>query len=182
MNDINKPNQEQEAGVAEAVTFAGLKPTMSASDSANQIDLMHDLVVKNMEEVKKNKNLSYKTMVSLILDDSGHEDYGMVRLIGFGIGWGEGMGDVVGTWTRSRYDNAIRISVAEPLTALQDKATAIWMAYVEARKSTSIEAKKSRRSPKTPEHEQQQPSASTPTQTDVERVVQFNSLRAKLKK
>ncbi len=116
---------------------------------------------------------THKAWLALVSSD--HEDWGMVEDTLGDILWTPGKGEIVGTWTRSKVDGLLHLSLTTSFRALVDKAIQIWARYAEERKAGKVVKERKARQPKEIVEE---PVAELP----VEEKLAFNSLRARLKK
>lgn len=132
----------------------------------------HDLTVLNLPPEKQKEH--HRAWIVLV--DSDIDDWGMVEDTKGDLLWQPGKGDIVGTWTRSKVDGRIHISLLSAINALEDKAIAIWSEYAEQRRIQKATGKKPR-SPRA-KKEEQEPDAPLPAETQLA----FNSLRAKLRR
>ena len=123
--------------------------------------------------------LENKPKAHIVLEDSDTEDYGVVKDTRNDIMWVSGKGDVVGTWSRSKVDGLIHISLIDSINALYDRAVMSWSKNVEARKVQKI--KRSRVSDGT--RKPGRPKLVKPEQTtvvpDKDRIA-INDMKAKL--
>jgi len=110
----------------------------------------------------------------LVLVDSEDTDWGMVEDTLGDMLWQPGKGDIVGTWTRSKVDNRIHISLLSSVNALESRSIAIWSKYAEERKVKKAAGKKPRAVRK--------PVEIPSPEISIEDKVYFNSLRAKLRR
>ena len=131
-----------------------------------------DINFLNMEDAKDHHR------VWLALVDSEDCDWGIVEDTLGNISWNPGEGDIVGTWTRSKIDNRIHISLLSAINALEDKSIAIWAKYAEERKAEKKTGKKTR----TPGVKKQVDEPEVIPELPVEEKMKFNSLRARLRK
>lgn len=152
-------------------------------DSAHGVPNLNDLssklsAITDGNEPSKIK-LENKPKAHIVLEDSDTEDYGVVKDTRNDIMWVAGNGDVVGTWSRSKVDGLIHISLIDSINALYDRAVMSWAKNVEARKVQKI--KKSRTSDGT--RKPGRPKLEKPQQTvvvsDKDRAV-INDMKAKL--
>lgn len=120
--------------------------------------------------------LEYQVKAFLVLVDSDKCDWGIVEDTLNDILWTPGKGEVVGTWSRPKYDNLIHISLGTSLSALQDRATQTFAHYAEERRQQKEATKKpSKRLKKADEPSQEQVQ-----ELPVDEKLKFNALRAKL--
>ena len=113
----------------------------------------------------------------LVLVDSDTEDWGIAEDTCGELLWIPHQGDIVGTWTRSSLDGCIHISLLSTVSALEDKAIAIWQKYSEERAIQKKAGKRASSGTKKKAVVVEEETAST-----VENIVVFNSLRAKLRR
>ena len=117
----------------------------------------------------------YHTKVMLTLEDSGKENWGVVRDMSGKLFDPIDTAQIIGTWSRAPYDNLIHVSLTTPLQALSDRAVLIWTEISERRKlekTTTVGGTRKKR-------------ALAPTvEADlaVETKLEFNKLREKLMK
>lgn len=118
----------------------------------------------------------YQVKAYLILVDSDKQDWGVVEDTHNDLAWTPGKGEVVGTWSRPRYDNLIHIGLTTALQALQDRAIQTFAKYAEERKQVAEGKKKPSGKSKKAKEPAQEPTQELP----VDEKLKFNSLRAKL--
>ncbi len=75
----------------------------------------------------------YHTKVMLTLEDSGKENWGVVRDMSGKLFDPIDTAQIIGTWSRAPYDNLIHVSLTTPLQALSDRAVLIWTEISERR-------------------------------------------------
>lgn len=120
----------------------------------------------------------FEVKAHLVLVGSEARDWGIIEDTLNNLLWEPGKGEVVGTWSRPRYDNRIHISLATAISALQDRSIQTFKHYAEEYKHMSEGTKKasiSKKSKKTKEQVQEP----TPS-LSVEEELKFNALRARL--
>lgn len=120
----------------------------------------------------------YKTKAYLVLDGSDKSDWGIIEDTLSDLLWQPGKGEIVGTWSRTKYDNLIHISLCTAIDALQDRSIQTFAKYAEERKQKEQGVKVPARRTK---------KAGGPAQEDVvvselsvDEKLRFNSLRARL--
>ncbi len=124
------------------------------------------------------KQKSHHRVWLVLVDSEFANDWGIVEDTQGDLLWTPGKGEIVGTWTHSKLDNRIHISLLSSINALEDKSIAIWTKYAEERKLQKAVRKTTRtRKTKEPEAEHEP----VPV-ISIETKVAFNSLRAKLKR
>ena len=106
---------------------------------------------------------------------SNEDDWGIVEDTLSNLLWQPGQGEIVGTWTRSKLDECIHVSLLTSISALEDRSIIIWTKYAEERKAQKAAGKKPRAAKKADEPE-------LIPELSVEKKLEFNSLRAKLKR
>lgn len=142
--------------------------------------------------------LAFYVKSSLVLVDSGTEDWGIIEDTLDDILWQPGKGEVVGTWSRTRYDNLIHLSLCTSINALQDRAIQTFAHYAEERtmKKTGVTATRAPRKSKKPEDAgptkaaRISRAANTTTEEElspspslsIDEELKFNALRAKLRR
>jgi len=120
----------------------------------------------------------FKVKAYLVLCDSDKEDWGIVEDTMNNILWQPGSGEVVGTWSKPRYDNLIHISLATAISALEDRSIQTFAKYAEERRQQIAGVKKpAKRGKKAAEPIQEQLPA---PEISIEEKMKFNSLRARL--
>lgn len=125
----------------------------------------------------------YKYKANVTLEDSDKEEYGVVRDTTGIFDFTHGQGDVVGTWTRSRVDNLIRVSLLPSIEALYDKAVRTWQNYAEERKiAKEIKASGGRVAGKRKTKLTVNVEAPEPVKLPDEEKIKFNDMRARLMK
>jgi len=136
----------------------------------------------------------YQTKAYLVLLDSDpldsdHDNWGIIEDTLNNLMWEPGKGEVVGTWSRPRFDNRIHISLCTSISALQDRAIQTFLHYSEERKAAAKTAKpksaKSPRAKKAAAAAQDKAGAESlpaidAADTSIETKLAFNSLRARL--
>lgn len=149
-----------------------------------QIILQRDKAVSlldhhlGLDEIGKKKvKQEYKTKAYLVLVDSAKDDWGIVEDTLNDLLWQPGKGEIVGTWSRAKYDNLIHISLCTSISALQDRSVQTFAHYAEERRLKAEGAKAPRKTRKAAEPVQEQ--VQEPTLSFDEKM-KFNSLRAKL--
>lgn len=132
------------------------------------------------DEVRKvPPEAEFKMKAYLVLIDSDHHNWGIVEDTMNDILWVPGKGEIVGTWSRPRYDNLIHISLATAISALQDRSIQTFAKYAEERRQIELSAKKpAKRLKKAVELE---PTPEPVQELSVDERLRFNSLRARLK-
>ncbi|MCJ7759859.1 hypothetical protein MUP59_01795 [Candidatus Bathyarchaeota archaeon] len=123
-------------------------------------------------------HLVFEVKASLVLVDSDKESWGIVEDTLNNLAWEPGKGEVVGTWSRPKYDNLIHISLATSIAALQDRSIQTFAQYAEERRQQKLGVKKpSKRAKKAGEPMQEQ----APVQDiSFDEKMKFNALRARL--
>ena len=124
--------------------------------------------------------LEYKVKAHIVLVDSDkYNDWGIVEDTLSNILWRPGMGEVVGTWSRAKFDGLIHITLGTSLSALQDRAVQFYAQYADERTQVAAGTRKpSKRSSRAGKDAEPAPE---PTQElSVEKKIEFNSLRARL--
>jgi len=119
----------------------------------------------------------FKVKAYLVLVDSDGQDWGIIEDTLNNINWQPGEGEVVGTWSVSKLDNRIHISLATSLSALQDRSIQTFAHYAEERRLKKEGAKKTARKKKGKEVAEEQVVEGT---LSVEEELKFNALRARL--
>jgi len=120
----------------------------------------------------------YKVKAYLVLVDSDHQDWGIVEDTMNDILWQPGGGEIVGTWSKPKYDNLIHISLSTAISALQDRSIQTFAKYAEERRQQIAGVKKpAKRGKKAAEPIQEQLPA---PEISIEEKMKFNSLRARL--
>lgn len=130
------------------------------------------------EAQKVPPKLVFEVKASLVLVDSDKEDWGIVEDTLNDILWTPGKGEVVGTWSRPRYDNLIHISLGTALSALQDRSTQTFAKYAEERR---LEVKGVRKPPTKAKKATEPAQEQMPTpEISLEEKMKFGALRARL--
>lgn len=162
---MNTPWRTEEEEPADAQVM--LQRDVAASLTAHQLDTIGKQKVKP----------EYKTKACLALVDSDRDDWGIVEDTLGDLLWQPGKGEIVGTWSRPRYDNLIHISLATSINALQDRSIQTFAKYAEERRQGAEGAKRPRKAKKAEEPMQEEvPTGELP----VDEKLRFNSLRARL--
>ena len=130
-------------------------------------------------------DLKYQYKVHLVLVDSDkYNDWGVVEDDTGKFAYVPGQGEIVGTWSRTGYDDMVHITLTTSINALLDRATQTWAAYALERKARDAAPKKPRAKKiiygETQSTEPAQPAVDT--QQVIEKKLEFNSLRARLGK
>jgi hypothetical protein len=121
----------------------------------------------------------YKIKASLVLVDSDKDEWGIIEDTDSDLAWQPGKGEIVGTWSRTKHDRLIYISLCTSIQALQDRAVQTFAQYAELRRTKNTPKKHAatvKGATKKVEQEQEQPVTELP----FEKKLEFNSLRAKL--
>ena len=143
-----------------------LQRDVAASLTARQLDTLGKQRVKE----------PYTTKVYLTLVDSDKHDYGVVEDTLNDLLWVPGKGELVGTWSRPRYDNLIHISLCTAISALQDRSVQTFARYAEERRQKELGVKKpTRKGSKTVE-----PIPELTPDISLDEKIRFNALRARL--
>ena len=125
-----------------------------------------------------------KPKAHIALEESDTEDFGIVKDTRNDIMWVSGKGDIIGTWSRSRVDGLIHISLLTSIEALYDRAVLTWSKNIEMRKIQKTKKQRSSDGTK-PEGTRKvgRPKLDKPQQTvvipDKDRVA-INDMKAKL--
>lgn len=141
--------------------------------------MLKDWETENDEEQEPipPQKLDYEVKAYLVLVDSDTKDWGIVEDTMNDILWTPGKGEVVGTWSRPRYNNLIHISLATSISALQDRSIQTFAKYAEERRQAGTVVGKQKKPRKAADvMEEQEPAR----ELSVEEKLRFNSLRAKL--
>ncbi len=130
-------------------------------------------------------DLKYQYKVHLVLVDSDkYNDWGVVEDDTGNFAYVPGKSEIIGTWSRTGYDDMIHITLTTSINALLDRATQTWAAYALERKARDAAPKKPRAkkviSGETTQ-EAEQPVVDN-VQKQIENTLAFNSLRARLGK
>lgn len=166
-------------GVDEGVEAVGTLLDEAASDG--RLKAFMERHGGTYEHLDVNKLKEHHRVWLVLVDSENKEDWGMVEDTLGELLWVPGKGEVVGTWSRSKVDNRIHISLLTHISALEDRSVQIWAKHADERimkkqgKAAGTGTKKPR---KKKEEEDQQ--ALIEAQS-VESRLQFNSMRAKLK-
>lgn len=131
------------------------------------------------------KGVTFKVKASLVLLESDIHDYGVIEDTLNNLMWQPGLGEVVGTWSRPRYDNRIHINLCTALSALEDRSIQTFKFYTEqnALIAKGVVLPKKPRSTKTAKESPTSASSDNVVETvSVDTKIEFNSLRAKLMK
>lgn len=120
--------------------------------------------------------LQSTTKAFLALIDSEHGNWGVVEDTLGDMLWVPGKGEIVGTWTRSKVDNLLHISLTTAIVALVDRSIQIWAKYAEERKAGKVA--KTQRTARAPKDVVEEPVP----ELSIEEKLAFNSMRAKLKR
>ena len=149
------------------------------SQAILQRDVAISLTAHQLESTGTQKaKQTFKVKAFLVLCDSDKEDWGIVEDTLSDIGWEPGKGEVVGTWSRAKYNNLIHLSLCDSISALQDRSIQTFAQYAEERRQRATGAKKAPKKTKVaaePTHEQ----VPTPDISFDEKM-KFNGLRARL--
>ena len=129
-------------------------------------------------DIRKDEALKPSVKAWLVLVDSDKEDWGLIEDTLGDLNWTPGKGEVVGTWSRTRFDNLIHLGVETSLAALQSRSTQIWSKYAEERKVQKATGKKPKKTKQLKPEEVVLPSPGL----SIEAKLEFNSLRAKIKR
>ena len=125
----------------------------------------------------------FKIKAYLALVDSDQYDWGIIEDTLSDLLWTPGKGEVVGTWTRTKLDNLIHVSLGTSLSALQDRSVQTFAKYTEERRLKADGSKKPKKKARTAAEiaqEQIAPSASSTPEISVDEKLKFNALRARL--
>ena len=117
-----------------------------------------------------------KTWLALVTDEDNQ--YGIVEDTKGDILWVPGKGEIVGTWSKARYDGCVHICLMTHIQALQDRSTVIWNAYMQERKAAKTADRKTGK--KSVKKTTSEP-VIIEKQLDTDSQLKFNSLRARLK-
>ena len=159
----------------------GEKATLG-EDMSSTARLLAILGVNNVKE-------GYQTKAYLVLLNSDHDDWGVIEDTLNNLMWEPGKGEIVGTWSRPRFDNRIHISLCTSISALQDRAIQTFLHYSEEHKAAAKTAKpkpaKSPRAKKAAAAAQDKAGAESlsaidAADTSIETKLAFNSLRVRL--
>lgn len=157
-----------EPEVEEDVAQVVLQRDVAISLTARQLDTIGRQTVKP----------EYKTKAYLVLVDSDKKDWGVIEDTLNDLNWEPGKGEIVGTWSKPRYDNLVHISLCTAISALQDRSVQTFARYAEERRlKESGVGKPARKARKAGEPSQEQ--SPTP-EISLEEKIKFNALRAQL--
>jgi len=157
---------------------AALTPEVSRSLTARQLETLGKQLVKP----------EYKIKVYMVLVDSDKHDWGIVEDTLNDILWVPGKGQIIGTWSRTKLDNCIHISMCSSIDALVDNSIQTFAQYAEERRQKAAGVarapRKSAKSAKSPKSasagESSQEQLPAPV-ISLDEQLKFNSLRAKLR-
>lgn len=142
-----------------------------------QRDVAASLTERQLDTLGKQKvKESYQTKASLVLIDSDKHDWGVVEDTLSDLLWEPGKGEVVGTWSKPRYDNLIHISLGTAISVLQDRSVQTFARYAEERRQKELGTKKPARKGKGAAEPMPEPVQ----ELSVDEKLKFNSLRAQL--
>jgi hypothetical protein len=124
----------------------------------------------------------FEVKAYLVLVDSDTEDCGIVEDTNNDILWVPGQGTVVGDWSKPRYDDLIHISLATPISALQDRSIQTFAAYAERRRLEKLGGRKSSTSPKIKKVKVNDPTPEPIPEPEIslDEHLAFNSMKARL--
>ncbi len=127
------------------------------------------------QELAQPPKQEYKVKAYLVLVDSDGKDWGVVEDTLNDLNWQPGGGEIVGTWSRTPYDNRIHVSLGTALSALQDRSVQTFAKYAEERKQKELVKRAPRKAGKAAEPVQE------PVQElSVDEKLKFNALRARM--